>query len=83
MMGSLKKPHHMTIQNHVSCCKTINGYITLLPMLRDSTSAVAPTKKGNIAFNDTTIAVIILATYAVAWRNQYEMNHRTVPESLI
>ena len=29
MMGSLKKPHRMTIKKHVSGCKTMNGYISL------------------------------------------------------
>ena len=52
----------MTIQNRVSHCKTLNGYITLLPMLRDSASAVASTEKGNIPFNDAKAADIILAT---------------------
>jgi hypothetical protein len=33
MMGSLKKPHKMAIKRHVSRCKTMNGYISLLPML--------------------------------------------------
>ncbi len=33
MMGSLKKPHKMPIKGHVSRCKTMNGYISLLPML--------------------------------------------------
>jgi hypothetical protein len=33
MMGSLKKPHHKTIKKHVSHCKTMNGYISPLPML--------------------------------------------------
>ena len=71
----------MTAQNHVSCCKTLNGYITLLPTVRDSASAAASTKKGNIPFNDATVAGIILATCPTEWRNQYEMSHRTVPES--
>jgi hypothetical protein len=31
MMGSLKKPHQMTILNHISCCKTMNGCIPLCP----------------------------------------------------
>jgi hypothetical protein len=35
VMGSLKKPHRMTIKGHVSHCKTMNGYISLLPMLQD------------------------------------------------
>jgi hypothetical protein len=33
MMGSLKKPHKMPIKGHVSRCKTMNGYISLLPTL--------------------------------------------------
>ncbi len=46
MMGSLKKPHRMTIKKHVSHCKTMNGYISLLPTLQDSSLAVASTEKG-------------------------------------
>ena len=81
MIGSLKKPHQMTIQNHMSRCETLNGYITLFPMLRDSESADASTENGIVAFNDTTSAGIIPATCPIAWHNQYKMNHRTVPES--
>jgi hypothetical protein len=33
MMGSLKKPCQLTIQNHSSRCKVLNGYIGHLPML--------------------------------------------------
>ena len=57
------------------------SYIALLPTLRDSASAIASTKKRNISFNDAKAAGIILATCPTEWRNQYEMNHRTVPES--
>ncbi len=81
MIGSLKKLHQMTIWNHMSHCKTLNGYIPLLPTLRDSVSAVASSKNGNIAFNDATSTGIILATCPTAWQNQYNMNHRTIPES--
>jgi hypothetical protein len=62
MMGSLKKPHRMTIKKHVSHCETMNGYISLLPMLRDSSLAVASTEKGNLPFNNATLAGIVLAT---------------------
>ena len=48
MMGSLKKPHKVTIQNHMSYCETMNGYIPLVPILRDMVSAVSSTKRGNI-----------------------------------
>ena len=81
-MGSFRKPFSMTAQNHASCCETLNKYIALLPTLRDSAPAVVSAKKGNIPFNDTTAAGIILVACSTEWRKQYEMNHRTVPESV-
>ena len=62
MMGSLKKPHSMTIKKHVYRFEMMNGYISLLPTLQDSSLAVASTKKGNVPFNDTTLGSIVLAT---------------------
>ena len=62
MMGSLKKPHSMSIKIHVSCFKTMNGYMSLLPTLRDSSLVVASTEKGNVPFNNATLAGIVLAT---------------------
>ena len=73
MMGSLKKPHGMSIKKHVSRFETMNGYISLLPMLQDSSLVVASTEKGNIPFNDATLASIILATCHIDWRNLYEL----------
>ena len=81
MMGSLKKPRQLTIRNHVSRCEVLNGYIGHLPTLRDSSLAVASTKKGNVPFNEATLASIVLSTCPTDWRNQYKMNHKTVPES--
>jgi hypothetical protein len=81
MMGSLTKPHDMTIKKHVSRFKTMNGYISLLPTLRDSSLVVASTKKENVPFNNATLASIVLATCHINWRNLYELNHKTVPES--
>jgi hypothetical protein len=81
MMGSLKKPYRMTIKKHLSHCKTMNGYISLLPMLQDSSLAVASTKKGNVPFNNATLASNILSTCHIDWKNLYELNHKTVPES--
>jgi hypothetical protein len=80
MMGSLKKPHKMPIKGRVSRCETMNGYISLLPTLRDSSLAVASTEKGNIPFNDATLAGIVLATCHIDWRNLYKLNHKTIPE---
>jgi hypothetical protein len=70
MMGSLKKPRQLTIQNHISRCKVLNGYIGHLPMLRDSPLAVASTKKGNTPFNEATLVSIVLSTCPTDWRNQ-------------
>ncbi len=41
---------------------------------------VAPTEKGNVPFNKATLASIVLSTCPTDWRNQYEMNHKTVLE---
>ncbi len=81
MMGSLKKPRQLTIRNHVSHCEVLNGYIGHLPTLCDSSLAVASTKKGNVPFNEATLVSIVLSTCPTDWRNQYKMNHITVPES--
>ncbi len=59
----------------------MNGYISLLPTLRDSSLAVASTEKGNVPFNDASLAGIVLATCHIDWRNLYKLNHKTVPES--
>jgi hypothetical protein len=42
MMGSLKKPRQLTIQNHISRCKVLNGYIGHLSMLRNSPWRLLP-----------------------------------------
>ena len=81
MMGSLKKPSQMTIRNHISHCEVLNGYIGHLPTLQDSQLAVTSTGKGNVPFNKATLASIVLATCPTDRRNQYKMNHKTVPES--
>jgi hypothetical protein len=80
MMGSLKKPRQLTIQKHVSRCEVLNSYLGHLPTLCDSPLAVASTKKGNVPFNEATLASILLATCPTDWSNQYKMNHKTLLE---
>ncbi len=58
MMGSLKKPHRMTIKKHVSRCETMNGYISLLPTLQDSSLAVLPPRRGT--YHSTTPHWLVL-----------------------
>ena len=81
LMGSVKKPHRMSVKQHVSRFETMNGYISLLPTLQDSSLAVASTKRGDVPFNNATLAIIVLATCHINWRNQYKLNHKTILES--
>jgi hypothetical protein len=80
MMRSLKKPHGMSIKKHATRFEMMNGYISLLPTLQDSSLMVASTEKGNIPFNNATLAGIVLATCHADWRNLYKLNHKTVPD---
>ena len=43
--------------------------------------AVASTELGNVPFTEATHASIILSHLPVAWRNQYDLTHKTIPES--
>ncbi len=43
--------------------------------------AVASTELGNVPFTKATHASIILSHLPVAWRNQYDLTHKTVLES--
>jgi hypothetical protein len=36
---------------------------------------------GNVPFTEATHASIILSHLPVAWRNQYDQTHKTIPES--
>ena len=40
-----------------------------------------PTEYGNVPFNESTLASIILNHIPVAWRNQYNVTHPLVLES--
>ena len=71
----------MSVKQHLSRFETMNGYISLLPTLLDSSLAVASTERGDVPFNNATSASIVLATCHINWRNQYKLNHKTVPES--
>jgi hypothetical protein len=80
MMGSIKKPRQLTIRKHVIRCELMNDYIGHLPTLQDSPLTVTSTEKGNVLFNDATLASILLATCPTDRKNQYKINHKTVPE---
>ncbi len=65
---------------HISQMEVLNKYLGILPTIKNSPLAVATTEMGNVPFTEATHASIILSHLPVAWRNQYDLTHKTVPE---
>jgi len=61
--------------------ETLNKYLGMLPTIKNSPMGVASTELGNVPFTEATHASIILSHLPVAWTNQYDLTHKTVPES--
>ncbi len=78
----LKKLARSSIQAHMTRMETLNKYLEQLPMIKNSPQAAASTEYGNVPFNESTLASILLNHLPVAWRNQYNVTHPIVPESL-
>ena len=81
LLCCVKKPVKVTINAHVTRMEILNRYIGMLPTIKNSSLAVASTECGNIPFTEATHASIILLQLPLAWRNQYDLTHQTVPES--
>ncbi len=81
LMCSVKKPVRWTIRMHISRMEVLNKYLGILPTIKNNHLAVATMEMGNIPFTEATDASIILSHLPVAWRNQYDLMHKTVPES--
>jgi hypothetical protein len=81
MMCSIKKPVRSTIRQHKCRMETLKKYLGMLPAIKNSPVAVASTELGNVPFTEATHASIILSHLMVAWRNQYNLTHKTVSES--
>ena len=81
MMCSVKKPERATARQHVCRMEFLNKYLGMLPTIKNSPMAVASTELGNVPFTKATHASIILSHLPVAWRNQYDLTHKTGPES--
>ncbi len=79
---NLKKPVKSSIWSHVTRMETLNKYLGLLPTIKSSPQAVASTELGNVPFNKTTLASIVLSHLPAAWRTQYALTHALVPKSL-
>jgi hypothetical protein len=64
-----KKPARSIILAHMTRMETLNKYLEQLPTIKNSPQAVASTKYGNVPFNESTLASILLNHLPVAWRN--------------
>jgi hypothetical protein len=60
--------------------ETLNKYLGILPTIKNSPLTVASMEFGNVPFTKATHASIILSHLPIAWRNQYDLTHKTVPE---
>jgi hypothetical protein len=77
---SIKKPVRWTICMHISRMEVLNKYLGILPTIKNSPLAVATMEMGNVPFTEATHASIILSHLPVAWRNRYNLTHKTVLE---
>jgi hypothetical protein len=81
MQQIIKKLQQVTVRQFVSCMGVLNDYLAYLPMVFDSSMAIAGTKKINVPFNEADLAGIVLNLVPSSWVNQYDMMHATVPKN--
>ena len=73
-------PTWMKIPNFVSRMEQLNGYIAYLPCCKDCTAfATQMTVRMNRSFHKSELAGIILSCFPTKYKNQYYLNHGTVP----
>jgi hypothetical protein len=81
MQQTIKKPQQVTVHQFVSCMGVLNDYLAYLPMVFDSSMAVAGTKKMNVPFDEADLARIVLNSVPSSWVNQYNMMHAMLPKN--
>ncbi len=59
----------------------LNNYLAYLPRVKDSSMAIADTKKGNVPFDEADLAGILLKAVPTSWVNQYNLTYSTLPKS--
>ncbi len=59
----------------------LNDYLAYLPMVFDSSMAIAGTKKMNVPFDEANLAGIVLNLMPSSWVNQYNMTHPMLPKN--
>ncbi len=81
MQQTIKKPQKVTVCQFVSRMGILIDYLAYLPMVFDSSMAVAGTKKMNVPFDEADLAGIELNLVPSSWVNQYNMMHSTLPKN--
>jgi hypothetical protein len=60
MQQHKRKHQRVTVRAFVTCMGLLNDYLAYLPTVKDSSMAVADTKKGNTPFDEADLAGIVL-----------------------
>jgi hypothetical protein len=81
MQQTIKKPQQVTVRQFMSCMGVLNDYLAYLPMVFDSSMAVAGTKKLNVPFDEADLARIMLNWVPSSWVDQYNMTHFMLPKN--
>ena len=67
----IRKPQRASVRQFIQRMQQLSGYLEFLPTLKNSSRAVATTKKGNVPFEAADLASVILAALPLSWQNQY------------
>ncbi len=81
MQQTTKKPQRVMVRQFVSRIGILNNYLACLPMVFDSSMAIAGTKKMNVPFDESDLARNVLNLVPSSWVNQYNMMHSTLPKN--
>jgi hypothetical protein len=81
MQQTIKKPQRVTVHQIVPCMGVLNDYLAYLPMVFDSSMAIAGTKKLNVQLDEADLARIVLNLVPSSWGNQYNMAHSMLPKN--
>jgi hypothetical protein len=77
----IRKPQRASVHQFIQRMQQLSGYLEFLPTLKNSSRAVATTKKGSVPFEAADLASVILAALPLSRQNQYNLTHSTVPKS--
>ncbi len=82
MQQHIRKPQRVRVRAFVTRLGLlVNDYLAYLTTVKDSSMAVADTKKGNVPFNEADLVGIVLKAVPTLWVNQYNLTHSTLPKS--